>query len=61
MTLSFPYALDFLAKCLVGPDVPLKLHRFDEASGSGDGRHWSARLSTPLWGASYALYAQDAA
>lgn len=61
MALSFPYAIDFLAKCLVGPDVPLKLHRFDEASGSGDGRNWSARLSTPLWGASYALYAQDAA
>lgn len=61
MALTFPYALDFLAKCLLGPEIPLRLIRYDEKSGSGDGRHWSAQLSTPLWGASYPLYAQTPA
>lgn len=61
MALTFPYALDFLAKCLIGPEIPLALQRFDERSGSGDGRFWSARLAPPLWGATYPLYAKDAA
>ena len=61
MALTFPYALDFLAKCLTGDRVPLALQRFDERSGSGDGRVWSARLATPLWGAAYGLYSKDAA
>lgn len=61
MALSFPYALDFLANCLMGPEIPLRLMRFDEKSGSGDGRSWSAQMAPPLWGASYALYAHDAA
>lgn len=61
MALSFPYALDFLAECLVGEEVPLVLNRYDEHSGSGDGRHWPAQLATPLWGASYPLYAHTAA
>lgn len=61
MALSHPYALDFLAKCLLGDRIPLELRRFDEVSGSGDGRFWSAQLATPLWGVSYALTAQNAA
>lgn len=61
MTLSHPYALDFLAKCLLGDRIPLELRRFDEMSGSGDGRFWGAQMATPLWGASYALTAHDAA
>lgn len=61
MALSFPYALDFLAQCLIGPEIPLTLHRFDEMSGSGDGRFWSAQLAAPLWGASYPLFAQGGA
>lgn len=61
MALSFPYALDFLAQYLTGPEIPLTLHRFDEMSGGGDGRHWSAQMSTPLWGASYPLFAARAA
>ena len=61
MALSYPYALDFLANCLGGERIPLALQRFDERSGSGDGRFWSAQLATPLWGATYPLYAQDAA
>ncbi|WP_411838675.1 hypothetical protein [Paracoccus sp. ME4] len=61
MTLSFPYALDFLANCLVGDRIPLDLQRFDEMSGSGDGRFWSAAMAQPLWTASYSLYAKQAA
>lgn len=61
MALSFPYALDFLAKCLTGERVPLVLKRFDESSGSGDGRMWSSQLSTPLWTSSYNLYSQTPA
>ncbi|MEE2860838.1 MAG: hypothetical protein VYB46_08510 [Pseudomonadota bacterium] len=61
MALSYPYALDFLANCLGGERIPLALQRFDERSGSGDGRFWSAQMATPLWGATYPLYAQDAA
>ena len=58
MALSYPFALDFLAKCLIGPQVPLVLQRFDEHSGSGDGRFWSAQLAPPLWSVSYQLYAK---
>lgn len=61
MALSHPYALDFLAKCLLGDRIPLELRRFDEMSGSGDGRFWAAQMATPLWGASYALTAHSAA
>ena len=60
MTLTFPYGLDFLANCLIGETIPLGLRRFDEMSGSGDGRFWSTQLATPLWGASYALTGHDA-
>lgn len=61
MALSYPYALDFLAKCLLGERIPLTLQRNDERSGSGDGRFWSAELARPLWTASYSLYAHNAA
>lgn len=61
MALSYPYALDFLANCLGGERIPLALQRFDEQSGGGDGRFWSAQMATPLWGATYPLYAKSAA
>lgn len=61
MALSYPYALDFLSKCLIGPSIPLNLQRNDEMSGSGDGRFWSTQLAKPLWTASYGLYAKSAA
>lgn len=61
MALSFPYALSFLADCLGGPSVPLQLQRFDEMSGSGDGRFWAAQMAPPLWAASYGLYAKRVA
>lgn len=61
MSLIYPYALDVLAACLNGPEIPLALQRYDERSGSGDGRFWAATMARPLWGASYALYAKHAA
>lgn len=61
MALTFPYALDFLAKCLIGPSIPLNLQRFDEQSGSGDGRFWAAQMAGPLWGATYSLYSKHGA
>lgn len=61
MALSFPYELDFLAKCLTAERVPLFLKRFDEVSGSGDGRMWASQLSTPLWTSSYNLYSKSPA
>ena len=52
MTLSFPYALAFLSDILCTRDrVTVELRRNDELSGSGDGRYWTSRLSTPLWSA----------
>lgn len=47
--LSFPYALGFLADLLRVSQVSQTLARFDEQSGSGDGRIWTAELSRPLW------------
>ena len=61
MALSYPYALNFLSDCLNGPIIPLKLQRNDEMSGGGDGRYWSTELASPLWTASYSLYAKHAA
>ena len=61
MALTYPYSIDFLAKCLAGPIIPLVLRRFDEMSGSADGRFWSAQLAPPLWEASYSLYANHSA
>lgn len=61
MALSFPYSRDFLADCLIGERIPLVLQRYDEISGSGDGRFWSAQMARPLWTASYSLYSKSAA
>lgn len=61
MALTIPYPLAFLADCLIGPEVAVTLQRFDEQSGSGDGRFWSAELARPLWTASWALYSKGAA
>tara|TARA_B000000460_G_scaffold249681_1_gene232618 strand:- start:6719 stop:7324 length:606 start_codon:yes stop_codon:yes gene_type:complete len=60
MALSYPYSVDFLAKCLSGPRIPLALQRFEEMSGSGDGRFWATQLARPLWGATYELYSHSA-
>lgn len=49
MAISFPYSLDFLWGILDPSTITVTLRRFDEESGSGDGRFWSAELSRPLW------------
>lgn len=61
MALSFPLALNVLSECLTGDETGLELVRFDEHSGSGDGRTWTAQLAQPLWRASYELYARSPA
>lgn len=49
MALTFPYPLPFLSDRMQYTDLTLDLQRFDEMSGSGDGRQWAAQLATPLW------------
>lgn len=61
MALSFPYALGFLDQFLLTERVTLALQRFDERSGSGDGRMWSAQLAPPLWGATLDLFSTQPA
>lgn len=59
MALTFPYPLEFLSEHIRGTEIPLALRRFDEASGSGDGRVWGARLAAPLWTATLPLVARS--
>lgn len=59
MALTFPYPLDFLSEHIRVTQIPLALRRFDETSGSGDGRVWSARLAAPLWTATLPLVARS--
>ncbi len=49
MTISFPYALPFLADKLKIANVVFDIQRNDERSGTGDGRVWQAELAPPLW------------
>ncbi|WP_417257349.1 hypothetical protein [Celeribacter sp.] len=44
---TFP--LSYLSDVLKVTTPTATLRRYDEASGSGDGRMWSAELSKPLW------------
>ena len=60
MALTYPYPLDFLAKCIIGQTIPLDLQRFDEMSGGGDGRMWTTELARPLWSVSYDLFTRTA-
>lgn len=53
--LSFPYSLSFLSDVLRMGSVGLHLRRFDEQSGSGDGRIWTTELARPLWQANVPL------
>lgn len=53
--LSFPYALSFLSDVLRMGSVGFHLMRFDEQSGSGDGRIWTAELARPIWQVSLPL------
>lgn len=60
MALSYPYSIDFLARCLTGESIPLKLLRYDEMSGVADGRFWASEMATPLWGVTYPLHTKEA-
>ncbi|MDS9467354.1 hypothetical protein RGQ15_07170 [Paracoccus sp. MBLB3053] len=61
MTVSFPYTLAHFANQLELTSVRPELLRFDEQSGSGDGRIWAAQLARPLWQVSGALRPRSAA
>ncbi|WP_273687370.1 hypothetical protein [Ketogulonicigenium vulgare] len=60
MTVSYPYALGFLSDRLRANQVQLSIARFDERSGSGDGRIWAAQLAPPLWQLNLSLAARSA-
>lgn len=49
MALTFPYPLAFFSDVLRTKSARVRLQRFDEASGGGDGRTWTAELAPPLW------------
>ena len=59
MALTFPYPLAFLSAHIKAAQIPLTLRRFDETSGSADGRFWSARMAAPLWSAVVTLVARS--
>ncbi|RRH71991.1 hypothetical protein [Falsigemmobacter faecalis] len=52
---SFPYALAALTDHLRAAEATQELRRFDEQSGSGDGRVWAQELARPLWQAGIKL------
>lgn len=60
MALTFPYPLAFFSDTARILRTSLHLRRFDEASGGGDGRHWTAQMSQPLWTASVTLQTMEA-
>lgn len=47
--LAYPYALAFLSDLLRMGTITFQLMRFEEQSGSGDGRIWTSELARPLW------------
>ncbi|MDB6177940.1 hypothetical protein PAF17_10550 [Paracoccus sp. Z330] len=55
MPLSYPYPLSFFCDQLRVKKCRVFMQRFDESSGSGDGRVWSSELSRPLWSAELSL------
>ncbi|MCB5412246.1 hypothetical protein [Pseudogemmobacter faecipullorum] len=60
MALTFPFEPAFLSDLLCTRDgVLLELMRKDEASGSGDGRVWTAQLAQPLWSVSITFGAKE--
>lgn len=61
MALTFPYPLEFFFDRLPIKSGGPILQRFDEQSGSGDGRVWTAEMSPPLWSATFSLADQRTA
>lgn len=55
MPLTFPYPLAFFSDQLWVKKSRVFQQRFDESSGSGDGRTWTAELARPLWAAELSL------
>lgn len=55
MTVSFPYALSYLADALSIKSCTFDVQRNDETDGSGDGRVWQSELASPLWTATITL------
>lgn len=55
MALADVYPLAFLSDLLQPSSCTFSLRRFDEHSGSGDGRFWTAQMAPPLWEVSLAL------
>lgn len=60
MALTFPYPLAFFSDTARILRTDLDLRRFDETSGGGDGRFWSAQMATPLWAADVRFATMDA-
>lgn len=61
MALSFPYTIAAFCDDLNTNKVRQYLQRYDESSGGGDGRIWTAEMAPPLWVAELRLADRDAA
>lgn len=57
--LVFPYSLKFFGDTLEIISASMTLVRYDEMSGTGDGRMWSSELAPPLWQAELSLASVD--
>lgn len=55
MALTFPYPLAFFSDFLRVRSSRVRLQRYDELSGGGDGRTWAAQMAAPLWSADIKL------
>ena len=61
MAVTYPLPLADLSDVLRAKTCVVRLERFDEYSGSGDGRFWSASMAKPLWAAEIVLADRSAA
>lgn len=59
MALADVYPLTFLSDLLRHQSLTFDLMRFDEQSGSSDGRFWAARLAAPLWQVTAPMIVRD--
>lgn len=49
MAITYPYSLATFFDLLSIQSCVFDVERYDESSGSGDGRDWQAELAPPLW------------
>ena len=61
MAITYPLPLANFAQLLPQQTSRLTLLRFDEISGSADGRFWGASMAKPLWQAEVSLAARPVA